>query len=151
MTIFSLSMFMRKWRKWYQMHPWWPTNGLEVERPFGKNVDIQPLEHNIYEGSCQCGRCRCKSCAYVRIGADFTCLVTGNKFSARVCASCKTSNIIYLIQCHKCKMQYVAKTKNPLHLRMNGHGSDYYCRLPDKPVAEHFSTYPAILLRILLW
>ena len=39
-------------------------------------------------------------------------------------------------------MQYVGETENPLHLRMNGHTSDYYRRLPDKPVGKHFfNTY----------
>ena len=28
----------------------------------------------------------------------------------------------------------------PLHIRMNGHRSDYYWKLPDKPVAVHFHT-----------
>ena len=41
-------------------------------------------------------------------------------FSARVSANCRTSSIIYLIQCRKCKMQYVGETENSLHLRMNG-------------------------------
>ena len=39
-------------------------------------------------------------------------------------------------------MQYVGETENPLHLRMNGHRSDYYRRLPDKPVAKHFYSTP---------
>ena len=30
--------------------------------------------------------------------------------------------------------------ENPLHLQMNGHRSDYYRKLPDKPVAMHFNT-----------
>ena len=34
--------------------------------------------------------------------------------------------------------QYFRETKNPLHLQMNGHRSDYYAKLPDKPVADHF-------------
>ena len=59
---------------------------------------------------------------------------------ARVTANCKTKNIVYLIECRKCKKQYVGEMKNPLHLRMNGHRSNYYRKLPDKPVAEHFNT-----------
>ena len=31
------------------------------------------------------------------------------------------------------------ETENPLHLRMNCHRSIYYCKLSDKPVAEHFN------------
>ena len=77
------------------------------------------------------------------MGTDFTSVVTGDSFSARVSAICKTSNIIYLIQRHKCKMQYVVETENSLHLRMNGHRSDYHRRLPNKPVAKHFYNTPS--------
>ena len=84
------------------------------------------------------------ACAHVRTGTDFTSAATGDKFSARVSAICKTSNIIYLIQCRKCKMQYVGETENPLHLRMNEHRSDYYRRLPaTNPSLNIFSTHPA--------
>ena len=103
---------------------------------------ICPPEHSVYEGSCQCGRYCCKICANIRTGTDFTSPATGHKFSARLSANYKTSNIIYLMQCHKCKMQYVGETENPLHSRMNGQRSDYYCRLPDKPVAKHFFNTP---------
>ena len=51
---------------------------------------------------------------------------------------CKTSNIIYLIEGQKCKKQYVGEMENALHLRLNGHRSDYYGQLADKPVAVHF-------------
>ena len=105
-------------------------------------ASIRPLENVIYEGSRQCGRPRCKTCAHVKTGTEFTSAVTGVNFNARVTANCRTSNIVYLIQCRKCKMQYVGETENPLHLRMNGHRSDYYRKLPDKPVAKHFYDTP---------
>ena len=92
----------------------------------------------IYEGSNRCGRPRCKTCIHIKTGINFNSAVTGEKFRARVTANCKTSNIVYLIECRKCKKQYVGETENPLHLRVNGHRSDYHRRLSDKPVAEHF-------------
>ena len=61
-------------------------------------------------------------------------------FGKKVTANCKTSNLIYLIECHKRNKQYVGEAKNPLHLRMNGHRSDCYQKLSDKPAAEHFNT-----------
>ena len=67
-------------------------------------ASIRPLENIMYEGSRQCGRPRCKTCAHVKTGTGFTSAVTGINFSARVSANYKTSNIVYLIQCRKCKM-----------------------------------------------
>ena len=37
--------------------------------------------------------------------------------------TCKTDMVIYLITCSTCAMQYVGKTKNALHTRMNSHRS----------------------------
>ena len=98
---------------------------------------IRLPENITYEGSRQCGRQHRKTCAHVRTDTDFTSADTGDKFSAS-----KTSNIIYLVQYRKGIMQYVGETKNLLHLRMNGHRSNYYCRLPDKPAARHFFNTP---------
>ena len=36
----------------------------------------------------------------------------------------------------------LATGQNPLHLRMDGQRSDYYQRLPDKPIAKHFYNTP---------
>ena len=93
-----------------------------------------------YTGSCQCRRPRCKTCVHIKPGTRFVSKVTGEKFFARVTATCKTTNIVYLIECRKCGKQYVGETENALHLRMNGHRSDFYRKLPDKPVAVHFNT-----------
>ena len=127
-------MSPRKWKKRYRMHHSWPIDLLV-------RVSIRLPENITHEGSRQCRRRHCKTCAHVRMGTDFTGAANGDKFSARVSATCKTSTIIYLTQCCKCKMQYVGETENPLHLRTNGHRSDYYRRLPDKPIARHFFQY----------
>ena len=71
---------------------------------------------------------------------NFSSAVTGDKFRDRVTANCKTSNIVYLIGCQKSTKEYVGETENPLHLRINGHRSDYYPQLSDKSVVEHFNT-----------
>ena len=85
------------------------------------------------------GRPRCKTCAHMNIGTSFQSTTTNERFRACVYAYCKTSNVVYLIECARCRKEYVGETKNPLHLRMNGHRSDYYRKLPDKPVAVHFN------------
>ena len=52
--------------------------------------------------------------------------------------TCKTKNLVYLISCKRCGLQYVGETENALHIRMNGHRSDIRTRKTDKPVAAHF-------------
>ena len=97
-----------------------------------------PQQH--HEGNSPCGRPRCKSCTHIRAGTTFESARTGEKFRAHVTANCRIKNMVYLIECRKCRKQYIGETENPLHLRMNGHRSDYYRKLSDKPVVEHFNT-----------
>ena len=92
---------------------------------------LEPSQQS-YEGTCQCGRLHCKTCTHIEMGIRFSSAVTGEDFWARATANCKTSNIIHLIECQKCDKQYVGETKNPLHLRLNSHRSDYNRRLADK-------------------
>ena len=85
-------------------------------------------------------RPRCETCIHVKTGNRFCSSTIKESFYARTLATCKTSNVIHLIECKKCQKLYVRETENSLHLRMNGYRSDYYCRLPNKPVAVHFNT-----------
>ena len=64
---------------------------------------------------------------------------TGTTHKTRSTFTCKTRNLVYLIQCRKCGLQYVGETANPLHIRMNGHRSDIHTQKTDKPVAAHFN------------
>ena len=47
---------------------------------------------------------------------------------------------MYLIQCRKCKLQYVRETQNTLHIHLNGYRSDIHNKRLVKPVAAHFNT-----------
>ena len=57
--------------------------------------------------------------------------------------SCLTPNVIYLITCLKCKLQYVGETKKPLHKRMYEHIRSIqkfgHTTVPYTPVGEHFN------------
>ena len=94
----------------------------------------------LYKGTSPCGRPRCKSCMHIRTGNAFESATMEEKFEAHVTTNCKSKNIVYLTECRKCKKQYIGETENLLHLWMNGHRSDYYQKLPSKPVTEHFNT-----------
>ena len=66
--------------------------------------------------------------------------VTGEKFQARTTTNCKTSNVVYLIECRKCKLR--GKNEESPPFKVDGHRSNYYWRLPDKPIrmGMHFNT-----------
>jgi hypothetical protein len=46
---------------------------------------------------------------------------TGEKFIIYCNANCKTENIIYLLECAICGLQYIGETKQQLSKRLNGH------------------------------
>ena len=50
-----------------------------------------------------------------------------------------SKNVIYLIQCKKCKQQYIGECKN-FYIRMKQHLSHARCSRQDKAIGEHFST-----------
>ena len=72
----------------------------------------------------RCNRKRCLTCND-NMKPVFTSSITNKKYvvinhsSKPLC--CHSDNIIYLITCTKCGVQYVGETKNKLHIRMNSH------------------------------
>ena len=52
--------------------------------------------------------------------------------------TCTTPNIIYLISCRVCNIQYVGETKNSLKKRIYGHRSTIKTGRLDTPVGCHF-------------
>ena len=103
------------------------------------SADLKPQYLLPAYGSTPCGSKRCLTCQHIQTGTTIQSTSTGCTFKLHVTANCKTSNIIYVIQCKVCNSQYVGETKNPLHIRLNGHRNDIIKNRVDKPVASHFN------------
>ena len=86
----------------------------------------------------KCNKSRCKCCHEMVTCTKFKSKTTGRQYNIRAEITCKTRNLVYLISCKRCGLQYVGETENALHVRMNGHRSDIRTRKTDKPVAAHF-------------
>ena len=71
---------------------------------------------------------------------EFTSHKPGQVFKMKFAASCKSSNIVYLITCRRCGQQYVGETGQPLHRRINIHRSNITQNTTEEsPVAELFN------------
>ena len=71
----------------------------------------------------------------------FSSSVTGECFKLKLRTSCKTTNVIYLIQCSRCGLQYVGETGQPLHTQMNSHRFNIaHGRIDESPVVAHFTS-----------
>jgi hypothetical protein len=54
--------------------------------------------------------------------------------------TCSTMNIIYLITCKCCKLQYVEQTRNSIHDKFYGHIAEVRSQNNMKPVSSHFNS-----------
>ena len=90
-------------------------------------------------GNYKCNTPRCKTCHILSTSIIFKSNITGRRHKVRAHITCKTSNLVYLISCKRCSIQYVGETENPLHIRMNGHRSDIRTGKTEKPIVAHFT------------
>ena len=91
-------------------------------------------------GNFRCGSRRCKNCSDMIVTKSIKSTVTQQSFQIMNHISCASSNVIYVLTCQQCQLQYVGQTTQPLRSRMNGHRSDIV-NFKDKPVAHHFNQH----------
>ena len=70
---------------------------------------------------------------------------TGETRSITSHINCSTKNVIYMIQCNRCNLQYIGETKRQLRQRFNEHRrtlDNPNCRSEPTHVAEHYIFSP---------
>ena len=98
-----------------------------------------PLAQPPPPGNNTCGRSRCNTCSALMSTDTFTSHYTGKIYSLRTAATCKSRDVVYLLQCRRCGLQYVGETEQALNERLNSHRLDINRKSKDKPVATHFN------------
>ena len=89
-------------------------------------------------GNRPCYRRSCKTCRNIKTTDTFRGSVTKKSYKVHTSVTCKTKDVVYLIECRKCPKQYVGSTKNALNIRLNGHRCDIKHKT-QKPMAKHFN------------
>ena len=84
--------------------------------------------------SMKCGNKYCTCCLYIEETSYFG--EADYQINGRL--DCNSKNIIYVIECQKCKKKYVGETRNPLKTRLLRHISDIR-KERDTAVAIHFN------------
>ena len=98
------------------------------------------LNRTVNAGSVsKCNRSRCSHCSSIVESNSF--LSTTASASVRENFTCASSEVIYLIICKKCNIQYVGQTQQNCSQRMNKHKFDIK-HSPDiiTTVSEHFNS-----------
>lgn len=73
-----------------------------------------------------CYKCNCKRCilcqSHLKESTDFLSATNKSRYTIRDHMTCKSTNLIYLIDCARCgRMQYVGETQQTLQKRFYGH------------------------------
>ena len=88
----------------------------------------------------RCNRSACRHCPVLDRMGWIKSHSTGRKYRTQTRISCKSSNLIYLIQCQLCNMQYVGQTRNKILTRLNQHYSTIRTA-QETPVSRHFRSH----------
>ncbi len=104
------------------------------------SAKVPSIEENAEPGCTRCDARRCSVCPYINISKKFTSTATGDSFPITSKITCKSTWIIYLITCTKCKLQYVGKTTNSLYTRFTGTKSDIKLNKKSLPIVHHFNS-----------
>ena len=83
-----------------------------------------------------CGDKRCKCSKHMQHSSSYTSKVTGKQYKIFYTVNCKSANVIYILECSVCGLQYVGESKQPFHKRLNGHRSDL-TKKTFLPVSQH--------------
>ena len=99
-------------------------------------LNYQFGDQHPFGAALKCGKPRCECCLWIKE----TSYVEGPGFDHAIIGklTCNSENIIYIIECKKCKVYYVGETSKSLRKRLQGHLSDIRAD-NDKPVPEHFN------------
>ena len=78
-----------------------------------------------------------KCCKHVNETTTFKSNITGKSYTIRHTSNCKSSNIIYLLECTLCSKQYVGKAETQFFYRLNNYRREVTLSDPS-PSAKHF-------------
>ena len=114
------------------------TDPPKLETPI--NITITPILDGCSAG---CGTHGCKCCAVMSRKVRVTSNYNYKSHWTPKFTNCNTNNVIYLLECKKCKTrnQYVGQTKRPLSQRLSGHRAASRIK-HNLPLYKHFSNSP---------
>ena len=74
-------------------------------------------------GTSRCGSNRCQICNFLCVGRTFRSKTNGKEFCINYNLNCNSENMVYVITCKVCGIQYVGSTNTTFRFRFNNHRS----------------------------
>ena len=88
-------------------------------------------------GTFKCKKPKCTGCRHIDECTHFYDRHSGTKYPVQGHIDCNSYNVIYLLTCKKCQLQYIGQTSNPLKTRIYQHIRDIRAKAKTS-VATHF-------------
>jgi len=112
---------------------------IDTEHPNFNNYEQNPNSRDEPTGFNICGSKRCMTCTHHAISTEiFKSTYTREIFNIKDNISCGCRNVIYLITCRKCQLQYVGETGRELRERVVDHRSAIRTH-KNTPIGIHFN------------
>ena len=115
-----------------------------LAKPKNTNCSASPSEQGCFKCNGKCDLCK----IYLIETNFFTSCSTGRYYRIRQHIYCKSRNVIYLVTCNKCNLQYVGSTSNEFKVRFRNHKSAMLTGKNTCEVAIHFNREQHVLLTI---
>ncbi len=97
-----------------------------------------------YDNQCcstvTCKVSRCKTCKFIDNRKTFVSPITGTYFSSSDNANCTSRNVVYLLSCKKCNVQYVGETTQCLRERFGQHRNSVVKNQRKSLLVRHFNS-----------
>ena len=87
-----------------------------------------------------CEKNKCHTCNIITDNTFFKSTTYNKSFTIKADCNCSTNDVIYLITCKLCHMQYVGESGQNLRDRMNNHKSTIRTNNKKSPIAIHFNS-----------
>jgi len=100
-------------------------------------VTTNLITTNGQKGSNPCNK-PCTTCKYMRGTEKIISHATKITYKIHGKHNCTSKNVIYLIECAKCRIQYIGQSGNTMRERLSGHLNDIKANNLVKPVSKHF-------------
>ena len=97
-----------------------------------------PRIKRIVNGMKKCSDC--PICPFVKTGQIVKSAQSDFKIEIQQSVNCQTRNLIYMINCRKCKNQYIGESSRTLQSRFSEHLGYVRSKNLSKATGEHFST-----------
>ena len=120
-------------------------NLKEILAPSKYKTDVDKFHRPNIKGCFVCDR-KCDLCNnYFVKGKTFQSFKTGRTYFMKFDFQCTSSNVVYLISCKKCHLQYVGSTRTEFKVRFRNHKSAMRTNKKTCEVAIHYNSSPHVM------